>query len=276
MFDIQQYSRELQQREGIYFSKSDRRISYPESGNQHCFQLEDSSFWFEHRNNCIRTCIQKYVGAQVFFDVGGGNGFVSRALQQQGIQTVLVEPGYQGCRNAQQRGLQNIICSTLEDAAFFPNSIPAIGLFDVVEHIEADLPFLKSIHELLQSNGHVLISVPAYQSLWSKEDEDAGHFRRYTRANMEQKLCDAGFEIVYSTYIFSLLIVPVFLFRTIPSRLGIHHKAGQNSTHQKEHAKRGGLQQQSLDALWRYELNKIQQGQSLPFGGSVLVVARKK
>jgi hypothetical protein len=276
MFDIQQYSQELQLRDGIYFSKSDRRISYPEEGNQHCFQLEDSSFWFEHRNNCIQACIQKYTNAKVFFDIGGGNGFVSRALQQQGINTVLVEPGYQGCLNAQKRGLQNMICSTLEDASFYPNSIPAIGLFDVVEHIEADLSFLKSIHTLLQTQGHVFISVPAYQALWSKEDDDAGHFRRYTRANLEQKLRDAGFEIVYSTYIFSLLILPVFLFRTIPSRLGLHHNAGQSATHQKEHAKPGGLSQQVLNAIWRFELKKIQQGRSLPFGGSVLVVARKK
>lgn len=151
-----------------------------------------------------------------------------------------------------------------------------IGLFDVVEHIEADLSFLKSIHTLLQTQGHVFISVPAYQALWSKEDDDAGHFRRYTRANLEQKLRDAGFEIVYSTYIFSLLILPVFLFRTIPSRLGLHHKAGQSATHQKEHAKPGGLSQQVLNAIWRFELKKIQQGRSLPFGGSVLVVARKK
>jgi SAM-dependent methyltransferase len=114
------------------------------------------------------------------------------------------------------RGLKNIICSTLEDAGFKTNSLPAAGLFDVVEHISNDLCFLKTINFYMRPGGFLFITVPAYNILWSKEDVDAGHFRRYTLYELKKTLNKAGFKIEYATYIFSFLILPIFLFRTIP------------------------------------------------------------
>ena len=72
------------------------KISYPTDGNDICFSIEDNSFWFKHRNNCIISLAKKYVKDTPFFDIGGGNGFVSKRLEENGIQTCLVEPGIQG------------------------------------------------------------------------------------------------------------------------------------------------------------------------------------
>jgi hypothetical protein len=209
------------------------KISYPKEGNDLCFKLEDNSFWFKHRNNCIIEVVKKYVSDKVFFDIGGGNGFTAKYLEDNGIPTCLVEPGIQGCLNAKTRGLSNIVCSTLENASFKINSLPAIGLFDVIEHIENDVAFLNMINTYCQPGGFVFITVPAYQFLWSKEDKDAGHFRRYTLQSIKNKLKKSGFETIYSTYIFSFLILPILFFRTIPSMLGLA-KTGQKKS-EKEH-----------------------------------------
>ena len=69
------------------------------------------------------------------FDIGGGNGFVSLGVQGAGIETVLVEPGPEGAQNAKNRGLQHVVCASFQNAAFESGKIPAIGVFDVVEHI---------------------------------------------------------------------------------------------------------------------------------------------
>src|SRR5882762_915370 len=98
------------------FSKKISKISYPETGNENCFQIEENSFWFNHRNNCVREAVLRYSPNSIFFDIGGGNGFVARELENKGISTVLVEPGIQGCLNAKKRNLKNLICSTLENA----------------------------------------------------------------------------------------------------------------------------------------------------------------
>ena len=139
--------------DGIWYSKKIRKISYPENCSEFCFPLEDHSFWFRHRNQCILETMRSFPPNGTILDVGGGNGFVSHAIQKSGMDVILVEPNIQGIRNAKSRGLQSIICSTLEDAGFAENSVPAIGIFDVLEHIENDVYFLNLIKNILVKDG---------------------------------------------------------------------------------------------------------------------------
>lgn len=41
--------------DGIYYAIGSEAVSYPEEGNEACFEIEDQSFWFRHRNDCIRV-----------------------------------------------------------------------------------------------------------------------------------------------------------------------------------------------------------------------------
>ncbi len=103
---------------GIWSGKRSEDVSYPENGNNTCFQVEDSSYWFQHRNAVIRTLIQRHANADNagwFLGIGGGNGFQSKAIQELGISTALIEPGRKGCENALQRGLDNVLnCTSAE------------------------------------------------------------------------------------------------------------------------------------------------------------------
>src|SRR5271168_1425904 len=128
--------------QGIWFSPKSSEVSYPSAGNESCFEIEDDSFWFQHRNRCIRAIVGAFPPAGPLFDLGGGNGFVSQGLQKAGWQSVVVEPGRVGAVNARKRGL-NVVCSTLENADFRSHSLPAAGLFDVLEHIADDEQFLR-------------------------------------------------------------------------------------------------------------------------------------
>jgi 2-polyprenyl-3-methyl-5-hydroxy-6-metoxy-1,4-benzoquinol methylase len=276
MINLENYTTELIDKDGIFFAKKESEISYPESGNQDCYQIEENSFWFNHRNNCILEAVKKYCPTSTFFDIGGGNGFVAKSLEKNGIQTVLIEPGIQGCLNAKSRNLTNIVCSTLENASFKKNSIESIGLFDVVEHIEKDVEFLTSIHLYLKEKGFVFITVPAFKTLWSNEDVDAGHYRRYTTQELEVKLTKIGFDIIQSTYIFSILPIPVYLFRTLPSKLGLHKNSNDINKYKEEHKNKKGLVNNILNKIWDKELNKIKKGKRIPIGGSCFIVARKK
>jgi len=260
---------------GIWFSKKHREISYPQEGNMNCYEIEKDSFWFNHRNNCIIEAVKMYSRNEVFFDIGGGNGFIAKGLEENNIESVLVEPGIQGAVNAKKRGLTNIICSTLEDAGIKPNYCKALGLFDVVEHIKDDNQFLKVINSIIADKGLVYLTVPAYKILWSKEDTDAGHFRRYTIEQISNVLKEEGFEIVYATYIFSILPIPVFLFRTIPSLLKFNRKSNDLHKHQKEHSQKKGFLTGILNKIWNKELTYIKRKKKIPFGGSCFVIARK-
>jgi SAM-dependent methyltransferase len=274
--NVETYADNLFVQDGLFFSKNKTEISYPEEGNVHCAQIEDSSFWFKHRNKCIEAVVQKYGQKRVFFDVGGGNGFVAKGIQASGTEAILVEPGINGCLNAQKRKIKTIICSTLEDAGFFPDRLPAVGLFDVVEHIEDDISFLKQIHRYLENEGLIYITVPAYKLLWSADDDYAGHFRRYTLAEMEQKLTSLGFDMLYSTYIFSILPLPIFLMRTLPSKFLKTKSPSDLDKIKDEHGEKSSLLNDLLNKLWQWELRQINAGKKIPFGGSCLLVAKKK
>jgi SAM-dependent methyltransferase len=259
--------------DGIWYARQATPIEYPEEGNAFCYSVEEGSFWFNHRNTFILEALRRYPPGGAFFDVGGGNGFVALAIREAGIETVLVEPGIEGILNAHRRGLDQLICATLETAGFLPHSLPAVGMFDVLEHIADDLAFLEKIHEVVIPEGRLYLTVPAYSFLWSIEDDFAQHFRRYTLPQLKQLLNQAGFSTEYSTYIFATLPAPIYFFRTIPSKLG-WRKKGDLHHIESELKPRSTTANGLLDSTLRLELKALERLKSLPFGGSCLLVAK--
>src|ERR1700761_3818699 len=107
----------LEQREpGVWFARQDGPpVSYPSHGNAACLAVEDRSFWFQHRNRVITEFVRRFHSGGTFLDVGGGNGYVARALISAGIRCILVEPGIEGALAARSRGVEPVVCARLED-----------------------------------------------------------------------------------------------------------------------------------------------------------------
>ena len=264
-------------REGIWTCAADSKVSYPEHGHDACYAVEEKSFWFGHRNRCVLSAMKRFPPAGAIFDIGGGNGFVSLALEAAGFETVLVEPGPRGAGHAKARGLKNVIRATTESAGFRPGSLPAVGLFDVIEHIRDDAAFLKSIRHLMSAAGRVYMTAPAYPALWSDEDESAGHFRRYSMKGLEAAAVNAGFEIEFSSHIFRFLPIPIALSRALPHRLGLsrsYRKPLSGKDVRRDHAAGGGILKNAAELMLRSEPARLEAGKPMGFGGSVLVVAR--
>jgi SAM-dependent methyltransferase len=274
MIDIPSIANNLEYRsDGVWYARHNTEFAYPEEGNAFCYGVEESSFWFNHRNAFIIEALQRYPPDGVLFDIGGGNGFVAKAIGEAGFETILVEPGVQGIRNAQRRGLSPLICATLEDADFSDHCLAAVGLFDVLEHTPDDVKFLSQLHKLLVPGGRLYLTVPAYQFLWSVEDVMAHHYRRYTRRHLDERLQKSGFQVDFFTYIFATLPFPIFLFRTLPSLLGWRKPVDFSRT-ATELNPESSLANRLIDAVLRMELMALRRLKRLPFGGSCLLVAR--
>ena len=278
-FEADAFSESLSRDEstGIWTARHATPVSYPTHthGNADCFQLEDRSFWFRHRNRCITEAARQFPPAGAILDVGGGNGFVARGLIDAGYEAILLEPGPEGASNARSmRNIPGVICATVEDAKFKAESIPAIGLFDVLEHIEDDRTFVGVLHQMLRGNGTIYVTVPALQWLWSATDVDAGHFRRYSTGQLRERFESGGFEVLYLTYIFEALLVPFYLMRTLPYILGLAKPRAQ-SDYQSEHNAGGGWLSDGLQALLGREIGAITHRRTLIAGTSCLLVARK-
>jgi SAM-dependent methyltransferase len=198
------------------------------------------------------------------------------ALAAAGFDVALVEPGRAGASNARRRGLETVICATTATAQFKPRSLPAVGLFDVVEHIEDDLSFLKSLRGLLKVQGRLYVTVPAYPFLWSGEDVSAGHYRRYTLEGLCSVIERAGFEVEFSSYIFRFLPVPIALFRVLPYRLGLSPATDTPRAIARDHAVQGGVVAGVLARLLKSEIESLEKKRAMGFGGSCLAVARSR
>jgi SAM-dependent methyltransferase len=247
-------------------------VSYPADGNAVCFQVEDDSFWFKHRNRCIVEAVTQFPPSGHILDIGGGNGWVARALIDAGFRTVLLEPGYEGAENARRhRGIPEVINATLEDAGLESASIPAAGLFDVLEHIEDDGGFLRTVADLLKPGGFGYLTVPAHRWLWSLADMDAGHFRRYTTDRLRDRFERAGFSVPYVTYFFEALVLPAFVLRTLPYAVGLTRRGDPRTEHT------GGSPKVSayIERLLAREVGVIAARRTLMTGTSCLLVARK-
>ncbi len=196
-------------------------------------------------------------------------------MQDDGLDAYLIEPGLDGSKNARHRGVNNVICSTIQEIGLDKKSIYSIGLFDVVEHIKEDKQFLNDINSYLKDEGYLYITVPAYDLLWSQEDIDAGHFRRYTISSITKILIDSGFKIEYSTYIFSILVVPIFLFRVFFKRL--LHKKEKPKIHKvkNDHEMKNIVLQKLFKKVFAFELFLIKKVIKIPFGGSCFIICKK-
>jgi len=260
---------------GIWRADADAAgpIAYPAHHNDACFRLEDGSFWFTHRNKCLITAVRRFPPDGFILDVGGGNGFVARGLIDAGYETALLEPGRDGARNARHtRQLTTVINATIEAAAIRPGSVPNVGLFDVLEHIEDDRTFVHQLHDIMRPGGLLYLTVPAFDWLWSRSDVDALHFRRYSRRTLASVL--AGFDVLYTTYLFQRLVPLTVLVRALPFRAGLA-RAKPPEAYEREHAVGRNRLADMFSRMLNHEIRAIAAGKSLTVGSSLLAVARR-
>ncbi len=278
MFDVASVTTDLQLSEdGIWMDRGHQALSYPSDGHERSFEVEDGSFWFQHRNACIAAVVAAFPPGPggTIVDVGGGNGFVAAGLAREGFDVALIEPGLQGARNARRRGVRTVVCGTTESVGLAPGCLPAVGLFDVIEHLSDDHAFSRSMHDLLAPGGRLYATVPAHDALWSHEDASAGHFRRYTRAGICGVLEGAGLQVEFSTYLFRPLIVPILLLRALPYRLGLARAEASGGVTEADHAPGGGLGSRLIRAVLAPELRHLRRCRPMRLGASCLIVARR-
>jgi SAM-dependent methyltransferase len=89
---------------------------------------------------------------------------------------------------------------------------------DVLEHIDDELEALKSWVLATKNGGVILLTVPAFMSLWSYHDEFLDHKRRYTKADLFVLANKCNLEVVSIKYAFSFLFLPVYIIRKIIRR----------------------------------------------------------
>ena len=81
--------------------------------------------------------------------------------------------------------------------------------------VEDDVALLRQYTDKMPASGHILITVPAFQTLWSGHDLFLEHYRRYNKKQLEETIRAAGLKVVHTNYFFATLLPLVALSRLV-------------------------------------------------------------
>lgn len=228
--------------------------------------LEGHRWWNVARRHILSKVLErlKLEPTAEILEIGCGTGGNLKLLSQFG-NVFAVEPDDAALQFASGFGIACIEKGNLPDDLPFENKpFDAIAVFDVLEHIDNEVAALKVLRSRLKQNGQVLLTVPAYEFMWSRIDIDSHHKRRYVKRRLIELFHQAGFTVTYATYFNTILFPLIWAIRIINKIRGKH-----DTLDLKIPPDFINVSLAKIFALEGLAIPRI----SLPFGVSVLVVA---
>jgi 2-polyprenyl-3-methyl-5-hydroxy-6-metoxy-1,4-benzoquinol methylase len=233
-------------------------------------RLERYYWWFVGRRRIIESVLRKYIGGKLrILDWGCGPGGNFPFLKKYG-DVLGVDASDEALSACRKKGITTI--AKAQDISEFASNekFDLITNFDVLEHIGEDEKFLRDIRELLNPRGYVLVTVPAYQFLWTGLDEVLGHKRRYTKKEITQKFRQSGYDVVMSSYFIFFLSPAFILFRMV-------EKLRKNNSSSLKESVLEFPRLINQIFIWLLSLEAFLMNHfSLPFGTSIIVLATRK
>jgi SAM-dependent methyltransferase len=247
------------------------------------FAIEDRHFWFRTRNRVIATFVSQITASLApgyrVLEIGCGTGNVLRVLEQtcRGGMVVGMDLFAEGLQYSQQRTSCPLVQGDMHTPPF---GIPfdLIGLFDLLEHLPDDMQLLRGLHAMLAPEGVLLLTVPAHPTLWSYFDEASHHCRRYTLSELNSKLLETGYEMVYITEYMMSIFPLVWIGRCLAQfRNRVSRRRGSVSVNELAmHELRPiPILNEVFAKLSDIEGRWLARGHTLPLGTSLLAVARR-
>lgn len=179
--------------------------------------IEDTHWWYVGRRKIIFDWVLKLLknyNDPTIVDIGCGTGRNIAELFNNDCRNVWgVDVSIVALNHCKARNLTNLICASAACLPFGPGQFDIIMLLDMIEHIENDQQTLNEVFNALSPNGRIVIFTPAFQFLWGLQDRVAHHYRRYSKAELRQKVERSGFVIEKLSFANTFLFPVVFLGR---------------------------------------------------------------
>jgi SAM-dependent methyltransferase len=179
-------------------------------------RAEDRHWWYRGRREVIERVIDGLglpPGAPML-DAGCGSGRNMVELARRGPVTG-IELSDTSIDLAREREAGEVIAGSVLEMPFESGRFQLAVCLDVIEHLEDDLGALRELRRVVAPGGSLLVTVPAYQWLWSGHDEVNHHHRRYTQRSLRRVAEQAGWQQVRSTHFNSLLLPVAILLRVL-------------------------------------------------------------
>lgn len=191
---------------------------------------------------------------------GGHLGRYSRIDSATGV-----DPSPEAVAFCRERGFGSVERAGLESLPFADGGFDLVAATDVLEHVAEERRALDELRRVAAPGGALLLTVPAYEWLWTSEDENLQHKRCYTRRRLLEAVGRSGWEPRIATYFNTVLLPPIALARRLRRR---------RETATSDIERTPAALDRPLSLPMRFEARLIRSGVRLPAGVSVGVVCR--
>ena len=227
--------------------------------------LHRDHWWWRVREGILLKTIRQILadvpGARIL-DVGCGAGVLFGALEEYGKMAGIESDPRAVAESGRWRS--QITLGQLDDSYKPDAPFDLILILDVLEHVEEPNRLLRRAAQIVAPTGCVLITVPAFDALWTTHDDLNHHLRRYTARELRLALEDAGLQTLRTSYLFQSLAVLKLLVRfreTLLPRRAAVPRVPPAAINKAAH---GWFRLEHAVAGW------------LPFGGSLMAVAARQ
>ncbi len=235
------------------------------------YTFQDKHWWYQGRKKLLLKIIQNLpLGPnRKILDYGCGAGHILTALQPVGTTYgVDVEPlAINFCR---QKGLKNLfLIKKNNKLPFAKNYFDLIVCLDVLEHIEDDGFALEQIQRCLKPGGSLALFLPAFPILWSNLDVKSHHYRRYTKADIVNKLKTTKLVPQSVNYFNFIFFLPILLIRLIQKTSFL-----RNNNWGMDPKIENSLVNEILKSVFYFDIF-LSRHFPLPFGVSLYIISQK-
>ena len=248
------------------------RISMEAHLYQEMFDQEQRHWWFRAKRRVVLSLLSRTLRVEPgqrakVADLGCGCGATLAELQEH-YDAIGVDGSELAVDFSRRRGVKVVQGLLPEGLQLPPGQFDAVLMLDVLEHLDDDSACARAAAGLLRPGGVFVVTVPAYQWLFSQHDHAHHHKRRYTASQVRSLLASAGLHVELCSYMNSTLFP-----------LAVTARLADRCRPPKDAAARGlRIPPAPVNALfeWLFAAERHLLGRlPLPFGLSVIAIARK-
>ena len=232
-------------------------------------ELDDRHWWYRGRRRIIGAELDRLPlppGAEVL-DAGCGSGRTLEELASYGeVHGIELDEG--AASVARERGCGEVLVGRLEELPWGDGYFDLITCLDVIEHTPDDRVTLRELRRVCKPGGFLLVTVPAYQGLWSTHDVANHHYRRYSRGRLRAAAQESGWRVRRMTSFNGLLLAPAAAVRLADRR----RLRQPNGDYKPELTLGPEWLNAALEQPLRLEARWLRGGRTMPAGLSLLAV----
>jgi SAM-dependent methyltransferase len=231
-------------------------------------KVESFHWWFVVRRKLLKSILSSIHISKncLTLDIGCGAGSNLKVLSSAGLHAIGLDQSIFALTLVRRKGEFPLLAGDLNNLPFKAKSVGLIVAMDVFEHLDDDAHGIRESYRVLNNGGILILTVPAFKSLWGIQDVVTGHKRRYSKKEITNELKKLGFDVLKSSYFNFFLFFLILIARRMIRLLGLKIES--------ENEVNSPLINFFLKAIFSleiYALNFV----SFPFGVSIFCIVQK-